>query len=47
MEITDMNLADIGAINGKLPKQQEEEKEDIVEDDPELDNMQARLANLQ
>merc|ERR1712083_1167104 len=46
MEITDMNLADIGAINGNLPKQKEEEKEEIVEDDNEMNNMQARLANL-
>ena len=46
MEITDMNLAQIGAINGKLPKQKEEEKDndDDVED---MQNMQARLANLQ
>ena len=46
MEITDMNLADIGAINGKLPKQKEEEKEDDVNED-DMRNMQARLANLQ
>ncbi len=40
-----MNLADIGAINGKLPKQNVEEKENDVDDD--MNQMQARLASLQ
>ena len=47
MEITDMNLKDIGAINGKLPKQQEEVKEDIADIDDDMDKMKSRLANLQ
>merc|ERR1712113_375100 len=48
MEITDMNLADIGAINGNLPKQKEEEKEADDDDiDDDMNKMQARLANLQ
>eukprot|EP01084_Bolivina_argentea_P244174 409131_1 len=46
MEITDMNLADIGAINGKLPAQKQEEKEAPEEDD-DMNKMQARLASLQ
>merc|ERR1712156_483843 len=32
MEITDMNFADIAAVNGKLPKQQEAPQEDKDED---------------
>jgi len=48
MEITDMNLADIGAINGKLPKQKEEQKDADDDDiDDDMNKMQARLANLQ
>ena len=42
-----MNLAQIGQINGKLPKEQEEEKDAMVDEDAEMDKMQARLANLQ
>ncbi len=46
MEITDMNLAAIGAINGNLPKQKVEEKEPNDVDD-DMNQMQARLASLQ
>merc|ERR1712025_935741 len=42
MEITGETLAGIGALNGKLPKQ--EEKVDDVDDDEE--DVKARLANL-
>merc|ERR1712013_559770 len=44
MEITGETLAGIGALNGKLPKQQQEEKVDDVDDDEE--DVKARLANL-
>jgi len=47
MEITGETLAGIGALNGKLPKQQQEEKEDDEDEDEAMDAMKARLANLQ
>merc|ERR1712083_723063 len=47
MEITDMNFADIAAVNGTLPKQKQEEKAADEDNDKDLDAMQARLAALQ
>merc|ERR1719362_2669292 len=46
MEITDMNFADIAAVNGTLPKQKQEEKAEEDKDD-DMNAMQARLAALQ